>query len=103
MLPCLRGNCLSRLLESISRALIIIDLVSAGSITVSTVPCDAATYGFANLPVNSSTSCFAYSNSRPSCAIIFSNICCRLLICLSISSCSNPLACKVFLNSDSKF
>ena len=38
MFPCFLGNCLSRLLESISRALITIGLVSAGSITVSTVP-----------------------------------------------------------------
>ena len=49
---------MSRLLESISKALINIGRVSAGSITVSIVPCDAATYGLANFSVNSSTSCF---------------------------------------------
>ena len=48
MLPCFLGNCLSRLLTNISRAFIIIGRVSAGSITISIVPCDAATYGLAN-------------------------------------------------------
>jgi len=49
-------------LESISRALITIGLVSAGSITVSTVLLDAATNGFANFSVNSSTNCFFYAS-----------------------------------------
>src|SRR5512141_2875627 len=55
MQPCFLGGLLSRLLDSISSALINRGRVSRGSITSSIYPREAATYGLANLVRYSST------------------------------------------------
>src|SRR5262249_24882925 len=66
MFPCLRGGLRSRLLRAISSPATIFLRVLRGSITSSTKPRSAATYGFANFSRNSRA--FSRSSSSGSLA-----------------------------------
>src|SRR5262245_6717371 len=53
MFPCFFHGCISLLVDNVSRARIIIGLVSIGSITKSIIPFSAAIYGLANFSLYS--------------------------------------------------